>query len=159
MNLEVIANATGSTPAATVAVEPQDQSPTNDVMLFEVTVVSNVQLTLSGCVNVYANDPDEALEKVQRKIDDEALDDDLDMEDDWSGATLPYGHLKGCSNIDFQAESVEIIETELDPAEVLEAEVEELAACVNWNADALAKHKAFLESLLSEDDDEQAVSA
>lgn len=46
-----------------------------------------------------------------------------------------------------------------DPADVLKAEVEELQASISWNTAALAKHKSFLESLLNEGDDKQAVAA
>ena len=141
-----------------VAVDSQDQSSTNDVKLFEVTVVAEVRLSLSASVMAYATDADEAAEKVQGRIDDGVLDDDLEMED-WNGVTLPYGDLKYCDDIYLHTENVEVVEDKVDPADVLEAEVKELQASISWTTDAVAKHKAFLESMLNECDEEQRVAA
>jgi hypothetical protein len=146
----------GSVPTAADSTELQS---TKQVKLYEVAITADVQLTLSGCVGVYATDPDEAVEKVQVQIDDEALGDDIELEDDWSGVTVRYGHLKYCSDIDFQIESVEVVESNVDPVDVLNAEVKDLEAQVTWNTTSLAKRKAFLESLLNAGDDQQAVAA
>jgi hypothetical protein len=62
-------------------------------------------------------------------------------------------------NVDLQIDDVELVEDNVDPADVLEAEVEELQASVSWNTDALAKHKTFLEALLNESHDEQDIAA
>jgi hypothetical protein len=132
---------------------------TNEVNLYEVSVVADIQVSLTGCLNVYAANADEAAEKVQSKIEDETLDDDLEMEDPDSGCTTLYGNVKWCYGVDFQVASVEVIEPNADPFDVLDAEVQELESQVSWNTDSLAKHKAFLESLLNEGDDTQAVAA
>jgi hypothetical protein len=154
-----LANVNGTMPTSPVGVESTEQPTDNpQVKLFGVSVVADVQMSVRGTVNVYAVDDDEAIDKVQAQIEDEALDDDLEMEDNWSGVTLRYGHLKEFS-ADFQIGGVELVEDDVDPADVLESEVEELQASISWNPDALAKHKAFLKSLLNEGDDEQAVAA
>jgi hypothetical protein len=151
-------NVNGSSPKAAESTQQPINSP--QVKLYEVSVVANVQMTLIGCVSVYATDEDEAVERVQFQIDDDTLDDDLEMEDYDSGFTVRYGHLKYCSDIDFQTEGVEVVEHAVDPFDVLQHEVEYLESQVSWNTEALAKHKAFLESLLNDEgDDEQAVAA
>ena len=139
--------------------ESEDQ-PTNksDIKLFEVSVVANVQLCLRGSVTVYAADAEEATEKVQTKIDDEALGEDLEMEDSDSGATIPYGVVRYLDNADFETDDVEMVDDNVDPVDVLEAEVKELQGSISWDTNALVRHKAFLEALLNEDDDEQAVA-
>jgi hypothetical protein len=157
VNLNNTANINGIMPTDTVAVEPKQS--TNEVKLFEVSVTAEVQLSLTGRVNVYATDADEAIEKVQGQIDTEALDDDLDMEDFESGYTMPYSDVKNVYEVAFQVDGVEVVEDDVDPADVLEVEIENLLASISWNPFALAKHKAFLESLLNEGDDEQAVAA
>jgi hypothetical protein len=80
MNLATTANATESTPAEMVAVEPQDQPANTNVKLFAVDVAADVHLRLSGSVKVYAANADEAAQKVQAQIDDDRLPDDLELE-------------------------------------------------------------------------------
>jgi hypothetical protein len=145
--------------APTTGAESEDQ-PTNkpDIKLYEVSVVANVQLCLTGCGRVYATDAEKATEKVQTKIDDKALDDDLEMEDSDSGATLPYGTVRYLDDADFETDEVEMVDDNVDAVDVLEAEVEELRVSISWDTDALARHKAFLEALLNEDDDEEEVA-
>ena len=121
---------------------------TNKVKLYEVALVADAQVSLTGAVNVYAVDDDEAIAKVKAQIDAETLDDDLEMNDSDSNMTLTYDYVKHCSNVEFQIDHVEVVEDDVDPADVLEAEVEQLQANISWNTEALAKHKAFLESLL-----------
>ena len=83
--IEEAANANGSTPTTMMAVESTDQSSTNEVKLFQVTVAADVQLRLTGCMNVYATDEDQAEGKVQAQIDNGTLG--LEMEDDEFGCT------------------------------------------------------------------------
>jgi hypothetical protein len=151
------ANVNGTAP--TVTPESTDQPASDSAMkLYQVSVAADVQLCLTGCLNVYAVDAEEAWEKVQAKIDDESVDDDLQMEDDWSGVTSQYGYLKCCSGFDIQIGGVEMVDDNVDPADVLETEVKELQSSIMWNTDALAKQKVFLETLL-DDDDENGVAA
>jgi hypothetical protein len=161
MNLSTIANANESTPTATmVAVNSQDQRSTNDVKLFEVTVVAEVRLSLSGSVNVYASDPAKAVEKVCTQIDAKMLDDDLEMEDVETGYTMPYRQVKQIFDVNFQIDGVDRGEEDVDPADVLHADVKHLEAVISWDTKALAKRKAFLESLLEVNaDDQMAVAA
>jgi hypothetical protein len=150
MNLATTAKATESTPAEMVAVEPQDQPSNTDVKLFAVDVAADLHVTMSGSVNVYAMNADEAAQKVQGQIDDEILPDDLEMEDGISGIKLTYGDLKNCDDFYIQTDYVEVLEEDVDLADVLLAEVEEIEAGISWNIEALAKHKAFLTSLGAE---------
>jgi hypothetical protein len=138
---------------------PQSKLSTNEVKRYEVTVTAEIQLSLTGCANVYAADADEAVEKVQAQIDAQALDDDLEMQDFDSGYTMPYSAVKEVYDAAFQIDSATVVEDEVDPFYVLEADVKQLEAHILWNTDALAKHKSFLESLLNEGDDKQAVAA
>ncbi len=156
LNLKTTANTNESMPA-TAAVESIGESLINDVKLYEVRVAADLQLSLRAYVNIYATDADEAEEKVQAKIDDEMLG-DLEMEDPDSGVTIPYSHVRHCSG-DFYTDSAEVVEHNVDPADLLEAEVEQLQARITWNTDTMAKHKAFLELMLNNGDEEQAVAA
>lgn len=151
-------NKTGSVSTATA--ESTDQ-PTNnpEMKLYEVSIIADVQMSLTGCVNVYAIDAGEASEKVQAKIDTETLDNDLEFEDSDSSNRMPYGDVKHIYDAGFQIDGGEVVEYPVDPVSVLETEVKELQASIIWKSEALAKHKAFLESLLTEDDDEEAVAA
>lgn len=159
MKLENTENINGFTPTNTPGV--QSEQTTGQVKLYRVPVVAQVQLTLEGGVEVYAVNDDEAFEKVQYKIDNEALDDDLDMEDVDSGNTMSYSNVKSCCgvNIEIDDSNIEVVEENVDPADVLEEDVEQLRAQISWNTDALARQKAFLQSLVNEDDNDQAVAA
>lgn len=157
MNLDNTANINGTTPTDTVAV--QSKLSTNKVKSYEVTVVAEIQLSLAGCANVYAAGADEAVEKVQARIDAQALDDDLEMQDFESGYTMPYSAVKEVCDAAFQIDSATLVDDDVDPAEVLRAEVQQLQASISWNTSTRAKYKAFLESLLREADDEEAVPA
>jgi hypothetical protein len=149
------ASVTGSVPM-TAAESEDHQIDSPEVKLYEVSISAELQMNLTGTVNVYAVNVDEAIEKVQDLIDTEALDDDLTMED-YSGCTLPYGDVKYIDCVEFQIGNVELVEYPVDPADVLKGEVEELQRSISWDADALAKHKAFLESLLNEVDEPKAI--
>ena len=128
----------------------QQQSATTDVKLFSVPVTAEVPFDLTGYVRVYALEADQAFEKVQLQIDTDTLDDDLEMEEaDWL-CRLPYGQVKFCYgvNIGINRSDIELIENDVDPADVLKVEVKELHERVAWNAQKLARHKAFLASLI-----------
>jgi hypothetical protein len=145
------------TPVAAQSTEQPANSP--EVKSYEVSFVAEFQMSLTGYATVYAADPDEAVDKVQAQIDSETLDDDLEMEDCESGYTMPYSAVKNVYDVAFQIDSAKLVEDDVDPFDVLKADVKQLEAHILWNTDALAKHKSFLESLLNERDDEQAVAA
>lgn len=128
------------------------------VKLYEVSVVADVQVSLSAVISVYAVDADAAVEKIQTRIDAETLDDSLEMEDSDSGISAQYGCVMHCYNVDFEIDGVEVIDDDVDPADVLEAELEQLEARISWDAETLSKQKAFLEALLKEDADERAAA-
>jgi hypothetical protein len=158
VNLENIETINGTMPTDTASV--QSKQSTTEVKLYEVSVGAEIQMNLVGSVKVYAVDADEAFEKVQAHIDNETLDDDLEMEDVDSGNTMSYGDLRyHAINIDIDEGSIEVVEDNVDLADVLEVEVEQLEVSISWNTDALAKHKAFLESLLNDDDSKLVVAA
>jgi hypothetical protein len=133
-----------------VTLESEAVPGTNDVKLFAVDVAADLHVTMSGSVEVYATNADEAVQKIQGQIDDEVLPDDLEMEDWSSGIKIIYGDLKNCDEFYIQTDHVEVVEEDVDPVDVLMAEVEELEAGISWNMEALAKHKAFLTSLGAE---------
>ncbi len=147
----------GSVPTA--AAESKDQP---EVKIFGVSVAAHVQVCLTGTVNVYAADVDEAIEKLQAQIDDRTLDDDLEMENLDSGYyIMPYGNLKHSYDVYIQTDGVEVVEVDVDPFEVLATAVEgaeDLQAQFASLTERFAKSKAFLKSLLNQGDDEQAVA-
>ena len=88
------------------------------------------------------------------------LDTEIEMEDVYSGLAMSYADLTGyCDVTEIDESGVEVIDEDVDPTDVLEEEIARRQANISWNTDALEKHKAFLESLLNEDDDEQAVAS
>jgi hypothetical protein len=96
---------------------------------------------------------------VEAQIKDGTLD-DLEMKDDDDDWTIvSYSDVE--ENLLDQTFTVELSldQDEFDPDEALEVEIEDLVASICWNTEALARHKAFLESLLNEGDDKQAVAA
>ena len=109
--------------------------------------VVNMVTGVDGYAKAYAADADEAVEKVQAQINAGTLDDDLQMEDFDSGNTMPYGDVKHIYNVDLQTDGVEVLEDDVDPCDVLEAEIGQLQKSVCWNSDVMATHKAFLETL------------
>jgi hypothetical protein len=150
-------NVNGSLPTAAESTE----QPTNlSAKLYEVRITADVEekryRTLSGNVSVYATDEDKAVKKVEAQIKGGTLD-DLEMrdayDDDWD--IVPYYEVQ--ENLLHQTFTVELSEDKFDPDEAIEVEIEDLVASICWNTDALAKHKAFLESLLNDGDDKQAV--
>lgn len=157
MNLENISNVNGSMPTP-VAVESKQQ-PTNNVKCYEVSVTAEVHVSFTGSVVLYATDADAAVEKVQAQIDNGTLDDDLEMTDDDSGEPLPCKVVQQIYNVDFQTDGAQVMEEDVEPFDVLQADIKELESQISWNTGALAKHKAFLESLLNDDGDEHAVAA
>ncbi len=151
-------NETSSMAAPTVAVESTKQ-PTSEVKLFEVAIVADVQTAFKGYVQVYAVDEDEAEEKVQVRIDDQSLDDDLELEDEDTGLTVRYDDVRYGWNYSFSTDGVTVIEEAPDPVDLLKTEIEELEAQVSWDCESLAKQKAFLESLVQDDPVVVAVTA
>jgi hypothetical protein len=152
------ANVNGSSPTAAESTE----QPTNlSVKLYKVWVSAHVQdkrhRNFSGEVSVYATDEDKAVKKVEAQIKDGTLD-DLEMKDDDDDWTIvSYSDVE--ENLLDQTFTVEL-SLDLDefvPDEAIEVEIEDLVASICWNTEALAKHKAFLESLLNEGDYKQAV--
>ena len=143
---------TGSLPTAAESIG----QPT--AKLYKVWITADVEekryRTLSGNVSVYATDEDKAVNKVEAKINDGTLD-DLEMsnaydDDDWD--IVHYDYVK--ENLLRQTFKVKL---SLDQDGAIGVEIEDLDASICWNTEALAKHKAFLESLLHEGDDKQAV--
>jgi hypothetical protein len=122
----------------------------NEIRPYTVPIVGEIEASLIGHVQVYATSETEAIAKVQAQIAAETLDEDIEMEDVNSGYTMPYGKMhEWCS------EAVEIDESgieentldEADLGDVLREDVRQLQALVSWDAEALTKHKAFLEKL------------
>jgi hypothetical protein len=130
--------------------------------VYKVWITADVEekryRTLSGNVSVYATNEDKAVKKVEAQIKDGTLD-DLEMtdayDDDWD--IVPYYEVQ--ENLLHQTFDVELSldQDDFDPDEAIEVEIEDLVASICWNTEALAKHKAFLESLLNEGDYKQAV--
>lgn len=127
-----------------------------------VPITATIEMTLNGEVSVYAVTIEEAVAKVQVQIDTEALDGDIEMEDCSSGFRMSCRELKL-----FFSESIEIgddniyVDTldEVTPDDTLRDDVKHLEAVISWDTDSLARRKAFLESLLAEDNDEQTVDS
>ncbi len=139
-----------SMPAATVAVESNDTLPTTGVKAYTVPILADIQAELTGYVSVYASSVEEAIEKVQDQIDAETLDDSLNMEDEYSGYRMSYREMSDCFMIvpEINASSVEADENEdVDPFDVLEADITQLEATINWDVGKQAKLKAFLTTL------------
>jgi hypothetical protein len=122
----------------------------NGVKLYGVTITADVQISLAGCVQRYATSDVEAAAKVQKQIDAETLDDGLEFEDAYSGNIMQYHELKGYHDLDVQIDEseIDVVESEVDPLDVLAVEVQELRNTVSWNGENLAKQKVFLQSLL-----------
>lgn len=78
-------------------------------------------------------------------IDQETLGDELEFEDG-NGVCMSYGDMKCCCAF-LDTEMVELLDDDVDEADVLLAEIEELEEQISWNDVALEKRKAFLESL------------
>jgi hypothetical protein len=142
-------------PTAPVAVD------SNKRKLYRVPIIGDIQTSLKGDLRVYATSEDEAVAKVQEQIDHETVDNDIEMDDSFSGYTMSYADLIGYFGnvVEVDESGVELVEEDVDLDDVLEEEVEQLQTKIVWDTDALAKHKAFLESLLNENDSEQAVAA
>jgi len=140
--------------------EMEDDYDEPEMGLYDVSL--SCRLSLSACVTVYAADEDEAERKVQNKINAQSLDDDLEVENYESGHRIRFRDVKAFfeyGSNEFRIQNVEGSIEDFDPVGMLEAQVEELQASISWNTDTLAKHKAFLESLLNDDGEEQAVTA
>jgi hypothetical protein len=113
-------------------------------------------------VSVYATDEDKAVKKVKAKLKDGKFDDNLEMMDDEDDNVMHMMHYYDVTN-DFDlldqifAVELSLDQDELDPDEALTSVIEDFEKSISWNTEALAKHKAFLESLLNEGGDKQAV--
>jgi hypothetical protein len=144
-----MAKTNGSMPTERVAVESKPEQLT--AKRYTVPITTDVQMTLKGDVTVYAACEAEAITKVQAQIDRDTVDDDLAMEDPYSGWVMPYGVAKCCDATFFEVVECDISVDDLhgfDRDDVLRAEVDELEAHVEWSAETLTKQKAFLERLL-----------
>jgi hypothetical protein len=72
------------------------------------------------------------------------------MEDFASGFTMSLGDISQyfCITPEIDASDIYVYEnTKVDPADVLEAEVQELQAQIDWDVEKNTKLKAFLETL------------
>lgn len=132
-----------------VYVERQPQPPSTkdaDIKKYIIPITSDIQMTFVGQVEVYAACEAEAIAKVQAQVDTERLDEDLKMEDADSSYTMPYKDVTRWlgSLVEIVESDIEIDDDEVDPGDVLGAEIEQLQASISWNTDALARHKAFL---------------
>jgi hypothetical protein len=144
-------NANGSLPTAAESID----QPTNlSAKLYKVWITADVEekryRTLSGNVSVYATNEDKAVKKVEAQIKDGTLD-DLEMrdayDDDWDIVTY-YEVQEKLLHQTFDVE-LSLDQDDFDPDQAIEVEIEDLVASICWNTEALAKHKAFLESLLT----------
>ena len=116
---------------------------------YAVPITTSIESTFMDRVQVYAASPQEAVVKVQAQIDGETLDGDIEMED-YSG----FGSMSLSTVLQFAESPFEVVEGEItvsdeevEPSDVLTADVEELKTAVTWNTENLAKLKAFLETL------------
>jgi hypothetical protein len=134
--------------ANTSTQEANEQQST--IQRYIVRIFTDVQMTLHGNVEVLARSKDEAIDKVQVKIDAGSLDDDLHMEDIFFGISIPYEDLRCCEwyNVEIDVCGVEDDLDEISVEQVLRADVEELEAHILWDAEKLTKQKAFLKSLV-----------
>jgi hypothetical protein len=159
MSNSQFANVNGSVP--TTGPESIDQPINNpSVKLYKVWITADVEetknRTFSGEVSVYATDEDKAVKKVEAKLKDGTLDvyEMTDCDNDWD--TVSYSDVQ--ENVLDQRLDVELSDQdEFDPDEALTSVIEDFEESISWNTEALAKHKAFLESLLNEGGDKQAV--
>src|SRR4051812_23050329 len=127
------ANDNGTMPTEVVAVEPTRQQST--IKMYTVPISTLIRVCFQADVEVYATTPAEAVAKVQGQIDHEALDGDLQMEDGYSGYMMSCRDVAEYFGYDFDIdeECLEVNdEYEVDPADVLKAEVEELRTSISW---------------------------
>ena len=150
-----ISNVIGSLPTAAESTE----QPTN-LKLYKVRITADVEekkdRTFSGKVSAYATDEDKAVKKVEAKLKDGTLDvpEMIDSDNDWD--TVSYSDVR--EDVLDQRFDVELSDqNEFDPDEALASVIEDFEGSISWNTEALAKHKAFLESLPKEGGDKQAV--
>jgi len=116
-----------------------------------VPVYADVRMTMTGEVEVYAPSEPQAVAKVQDQIDADILSDDLEMEDAWSGSMLRYELVKHIDGVNIEVDTAGVHVDDLDEVtaeDVLRADVDELELLISWDADSLAKQKAFLETLI-----------
>lgn len=154
MNDLQFTNETGSIPTDAAGVESTQEATsavsTNRIRRHIVPITANIDVSFTGKVTVYASGFDEAASKVQTHIDAGTLDSEINMEDWYSGYNMSYSELDHFFGIipDIVADDIEVDEDEdVDPADVLEAEVEELQSAISWDIEKQSRLKVFLESL------------
>lgn len=140
-------NDNDSMPTEVVAVESHQQP---EVKMYTVPIAADIQASLTGYVQVYASGFEEAASKVQAQLDAETVDGDIEMEDVDSGYGISYHEMTQCFGTipEIIESDIEVDEDEeVDPADVLDAEVKQLRATISWDFDTQAKLKTFLETL------------
>lgn len=117
---------------------------------YTVPISADIQTTVWGDVEVYASSPADALAKVQTQIDAGLLDDDLEMEDVDSGLRIPLELATNGLGADIIISEAEISlnKSEIDPADVLQAEVKALQRAISWNTEKYSKMCEFLKTLM-----------
>jgi hypothetical protein len=131
-------------------IEGQPVTASTEVKKYIVPITANIQMTLTGCATVYAALKTEAISKVQVQIDTDTLDRDIEMEDFDSGYIMSTGDMSGyfSASIEIDESGVEVEDIdEVDPRDVLRADVRQLEAVITWDFANLSKRKLFLETL------------
>jgi hypothetical protein len=145
-NLNVV-NDNESMPIVSMAVESK-QRP--EIKQYTVPFHRDIEAHFIGSVEVYAANEAEAVAKVQAQIDSETLNEDIDMEDFNSCLTMSFSDVAG-----FDGDSVAIDESdieentldEVDLADALQCDINQLHALISWDTEKPTKEKAFLEAL------------
>ena len=122
----------------------------SDVKRYFVPISVNFDATMTGIVQVYAVDIEEAFSKVQSQIDNDTVDDKIQMEEAYSGVTMSYADITSVAGNPGEIVESDIEEDDLDevtPDDVLRADVDQLESTISWDTGKLAKRKAFLEGL------------
>jgi hypothetical protein len=114
---------------------------------FPVRLSAQAQINLAAEIEVYALNEGEAQQKNQDYIDRDILPADLDFEDENTGITASLESLQQCENFEVEIDSLTKDE-DLSAEEILEAEIEQLEQEIKWDENSLAKHRAFLQSLV-----------
>jgi hypothetical protein len=119
------------------------------IKMYSVPIALDIEASLTGYVTVYASSMKEAASKVRNQIEAGTLDGETQMEDVDSGYTISYDELYGFfgSAPDIIERDIQVEDEEVDPDDVLEAEVKQLQAEIVWDSQKQVRLKKFLETL------------
>lgn len=116
---------------------------------YRVPIMGQVTARFVGYVEVYANSRDEAADKVQDQIEHDTLDHDITLVEKTIGCKMSYRELEDEFNykVEVLESAIKVNECEIDPAEVIAADVRELQRTLTWDAQKRLKYRAYLERL------------